>query len=111
MAAPASATPTPIPDDFSLALRIADSESDDQQPVPTPDAAGIGILRAGRRLLPPSLGTSRVVDRLAVRATGPEYVDAREQVSPCVARRWRPGWWAGSAPLSTLAPSRDGVRC
>ena len=80
VAAPASATPTPIPDDFPLALRIAENESDGQQPDPAPDAEGVSRWRAcGQRLWP--LASARVEDRLAVQATGPEYVDARELVS------------------------------
>lgn len=80
-AAPATAmTPTPIPDDFPLALRIAENESDGQQPVPAPDAKGVTKWRAcGEQLWP--LAKSRIEDRLAVQATGPEYLDARELVS------------------------------
>jgi len=79
--APALAvTPTPIPDDFPLALRIAENESDGEQPVPDPDAEGVSKVKAcGEQLWP--LAPARVEDRLAVRATGPEYVDARELVS------------------------------
>ncbi|HXH77056.1 hypothetical protein [Nocardioides sp.] len=82
-AAPATATaatPTPIPDDFPLALRISVDDADGEQPVPAPDAKGIGRIPAcGERLWP--LAPALVEDRLAVRATGPEYLDARELVS------------------------------
>lgn len=79
--APALAvTPTPIPDDFPLALRIAENESDGEQPVPGPDARGVSMVKAcGEQLWP--LAPARVEDRLGVRATGPEYLDARELVS------------------------------
>ena len=80
-AAPATAlTPTPIPDDFPLALRIAENESDGLQPVPSEDGKGVTRWRAcGQRLWP--LAPAKVEDRLAVQATGPEYLDARELVS------------------------------
>lgn len=83
-AAPASGTtgttPTPVPDDFPLALRIAEDEATGEQPVPGPDAPGVSTWRAcGERLWP--LAPSTVEDRLGVRATGPEYLDARELVS------------------------------
>lgn len=75
-----AAAPTPIPDDFPLALRIAENESTGEQPVPAPDAKGVSRWRAcGEQLWP--LAQSRIEDRLAVRATGPEYLDARELVS------------------------------
>ncbi len=82
-AVPATAltmTSTPIPDDFPLALRIAENESDGQQPVPAEDAKGVSKWRAcGVQLWP--LAKPRIEDRLAVQATGPEYLDARELVS------------------------------
>jgi hypothetical protein len=78
-------TPTPIPDDFPLALRIAENESDGAQPVPGPDARGVSTSKVcGERWWPPA--RSGVVDRLGVRATGPEYLDARELVSMRSAR-------------------------
>jgi hypothetical protein len=78
-------TSTPIPDDFPLALRIAENETTGEQPVPAPDAEGVGTWRAcGERLWP--LARRRVEDRLAVRATGPEYVDARSSRSSASAR-------------------------
>ena len=68
------------PGRLRLALRIAENESDGEQPVPAPDSAGVSRFRAcGERLWP--LAPSWVKDRLAVQATGPEYVDARELVS------------------------------
>lgn len=79
-AAALAATPTPIPDNFPLALRIAENESTGEQPVPAPDAKGVARWRAcGAQLWP--LAPSRIEDRLAVQATGPEYLDARELVS------------------------------
>ncbi len=72
-------TPTPVPDDFPLTLRIAENESG-VEPVPSAVAAGIGRPRAcGDRLWPRN--PRRVIDRLAVRTTGPEYLDARELVA------------------------------
>ena len=48
--------------------------------MPAPDATGVTRWRAcGEQLWP--LAQSRIEDRLAVQATGPEYVDARELVS------------------------------
>ncbi|MCW2834330.1 MAG: hypothetical protein JWN68_2283 [Nocardioides sp.] len=75
-----TATPTPIPDDFPLALRISVDDSTGEQPVPAPDAKAIGRIGAcGERWWP--LAPALVEDRQAVRATGPEYLDARELVS------------------------------
>ena len=74
------AEPTPIPDDFPLALRISVNDVDGEQPVPSADGRGVGRYAACRERLWP-LAPTRVEDRLAVRATGPEYLDARELVS------------------------------
>ncbi|WP_133176454.1 hypothetical protein [Nocardioides currus] len=79
LAVPASAlAPTPIPDDFPLTWRIAENESG-EQPTASADGDGVMELRACDRAAWP-LRTGAVSERLAVRATGPEYADARELV-------------------------------